>query len=140
MTKGPKLFDGLKPVYKSNLIGDIAQMANGAVSTFGDLRGIVSTQMQNRAEHAKSVMQKTANIARKSTNNSTGQMKSNNTDNLVPGQDFDAALARIAALGKRIEALESQLKSQPDARTPQKQPAVRKAAKKAVKKARLKNN
>ena len=124
MRKQPKIFEGVKHLKGTSLLGDMAQMANGAASAFGDMRNLVSDKMHSRAERAKSVMRKTAKVAA-NRQSSSGQMK-----DMVPSEDFDAALARITALGKRIEALEAQLEARPS----KKQAAVRKSAKKAAKK------
>jgi len=128
MRKQPKIFEGLKHLKGTSLLGDMVQMANGAASAFGDVRNLVSDRLHSRAERAKSAMRKTAKAAGR------GQSSSGQRKDVVPSEDFDAALARITALGKRIEALESQL----EASASKKQAAVRKSAKKAAKKSAAK--
>lgn len=104
----------------SAIFDDVAQMANGAASALGELRSDIKSKMQGRAARAKSAMRHGMDAA---TPKSSGQTQSSDT---VPRKDFEAALARITALGERIAALEAQLAT--------KTAPKRKPAKKAPKK------
>lgn len=124
MTKSPNPLKGLTHLKESSIIGDAMQLANGAASVFGYIPKLVSEKMRSRTERTKSVLQQTVNVV------GQGQRQKAHTENTIPPEDFDAALARITALGKRIEALEAQL----ELKTDLKRPAMRKSAKKAAKK------
>ena len=70
---------------RPSLFSDFAQMASGAASAFGGMRGEVDVMVQSQVEK---ILAKRGLVAR---------------------EDFDAAEARITALGVRIANLESQL-------------------------------
>lgn len=70
---------------KPPLFSDLAQMASGAASAFGGVKGELDTIIQSQIEKI---------LAKRG---------------LVSREDFDASNARISALVARIEALEAQL-------------------------------
>lgn len=70
-----------------SILSDMAQMASGAASAFGGIRGEIDVMIQSQIEKI---------LAKRG---------------LVSREDFDAAEARITALGARIEKLESQLEA-----------------------------
>lgn len=70
---------------RPSLFSDFAQMASGAASAFGGMKGELDVMVQSQVEK---ILAKRGLVAR---------------------EDFDAAEARITALGVRIASLESQL-------------------------------
>lgn len=72
-----------------DIISDLARMANGAASAFGDLRSELQTVMTSHHERRQA---------------SSGQ---------VSAEDFEAALARIDALAARLAILEAQSEKKP---------------------------
>ena len=70
---------------RPSLFSDFAQMASGAASAFGGVKSEVEVMVQSQVEK---ILAKRGLVAR---------------------EDFDAAEARITALGVRIASLESQL-------------------------------
>ena len=86
----------MKP--RSNLISDLAQMANGAASALGTMREDVQMMRRGRAERSQAAA------------------------GMVTQEDFEALMSRVDALSTRIAHLESQLKQPAKAkRTPTKQ-------------------
>lgn len=69
---------------RPSLFSDFAQMASGAASAFGGMKGEIEALVQSQVEKI---------LAKRG---------------LVSREDFEAAEARISALAARIEALESQ--------------------------------
>lgn len=126
MRNGPKGMKGFGQIGNGTLFRDVAQMANGAASALGDMRSEVAAKMQKRAARASDVMARTATVVR--------PQQKTETDDVVPREDFEAALARITALGERITVLEAQLKAD----SVPKRPAPTKSAKKVAKKANAK--
>jgi len=88
---------------RPSLFSDFAQMASGAASAFGGMKGEVDVMVQSQVEK---ILAKRGLVAR---------------------EDFDAAEARITALGVRIASLESQLAALQEAQAPK---PTRKSAKK----------
>ena len=88
---------------RPSLFSDFAQMASGAASAFGGMKGEVDVMVQSQVEK---ILAKRGLVAR---------------------EDFDAAEARITALGVRIASLESQLAALQEAQAPKQ---TRKSAKK----------
>ena len=86
---------------KPPLFSDLAQMASGAASAFGGVKGEMDVMIQSQIEKI---------LAKRG---------------LVSREDFDAAEARITALGQRIATLESQLGAlqSPAAKKAKKSPA-----------------
>ena len=74
----------MKP--RSNLISDLAQMANGAASALGTMREDVQMMRRGRAERSQAAA------------------------GMVTQEDFEALMSRVNALSARIAYLESQLK------------------------------
>ena len=72
---------------RPSLLSDFAQVASGAASAFGDVKGELDMIIQSQIEKI---------LANRG---------------LVTREDFDAAQARIAALADRIAELESQQKA-----------------------------
>ena len=68
---------------RSNLMADLAQMANGAASTFGGMREEVDNLIRQRME------------------------RSLNARGLVTREEFDALTSRHSALAARLALLES---------------------------------
>jgi BMFP domain-containing protein YqiC len=89
---------------RPSLFSDFAQMASGAASAFGGMRGEVDVMVQSQVEK---ILAKRGLVAR---------------------EDFDAAEARITALGVRIANLESQLAALQEAQGAK---SARKSAKKS---------
>lgn len=88
------------------MASDLAQMANGAASAFGDIRQEMRAILTSRTER-----------------------KLNEAD-LATREELDAALTRIEALAQRIALLEAQLAaadSQAKSATAKKQPRAKKA-------------
>lgn len=79
---------------KPPLFSDLAQMASGAASAFGGVKGEMDVIIQSQIEKI---------LAKRG---------------LVSREDFDASNARISALAARIEALESQLAQMKATQTP----------------------
>ena len=79
---------------RPSLFSDFAQMASGAASAFGGMKGEVEVMVQSQVEK---ILAKRGLVAR---------------------EDFDAAEARITALGVRIASLESQLAALQEAQAP----------------------
>ena len=73
---------------RPSLLSDFAQMASGAASAFGGVKGEMDVMVQSQVEK---ILAKRGLVAR---------------------EDFEAAEARITALATRIAALESQLAAQ----------------------------
>ena len=95
-------------VKRPALLSDFAQMASGAASALGGVRGEMDLAIQSQLERL---------LANRG---------------LVTREDFEAAEARIAALSARIATLESQLSALEDAPKAKKKSAAKKApAKKA---------
>ena len=92
---------------------DLAQMANGAASAFGNLRSEIDVIRAGRADRQAAA------------------------SGSVPREDFDAAISRIEALAARIAVLEARLDAlaQTSVATKSKpaRPAKAKSAKKAKK-------
>ena len=80
----------MKP--RSNLISDLAQMANGAASALGTMREDVQMMRRGRAERSQAAA------------------------GMVTQEDFEALMSRVDALSTRIAHLESQLKQPPKAK------------------------
>lgn len=74
----------MKP--RSNLISDLAQMANGAASALGTMREDVQMMRRGRAERSQAAA------------------------GMVTQEDFEALMSRVDVLSARIAHLESQLK------------------------------
>ena len=74
----------MKP--RSNLISDLAQMANGAASALGTMRKDVQMMRRGRAERSQAAA------------------------GMVTQEDFEALMSRVDALSARIAYLESHLK------------------------------
>ena len=74
----------MKP--RSNLISDLAQMANGAASALGTMREDVQMMRRGRAERSQAAA------------------------GMVTQEDFEALMSRVDVLSARIAYLESQLK------------------------------
>ena len=74
----------MKP--RSNLISDLAQMANGAASALGTMREDVQMMRRGRAERSQAAA------------------------GMVTQEDFEALMSRVDALSAQIAHLESQLK------------------------------
>lgn len=72
---------------RPSLFSDFAQVASGAASAFGGMKGEIDAMVQSQVEKT---------LAKRG---------------LVAREDFEAAEARITALGARIAALESQLEA-----------------------------
>ena len=72
---------------RPSLFSDFAQVASGAASAFGGMKGEIDLIVQSQVEK---ILAKRGLVAR---------------------EDFEAAEARITALGARIAALESQLEA-----------------------------
>ena len=79
---------------RPSLFSDFAQMASGAASAFGGMKGELDVMVQRQVEK---ILAKRVLVAR---------------------EDFDAAEARITALGVRIASLESQLAALQEAQAP----------------------
>lgn len=88
---------------RPSLFSDFAQVASGAASAFGGMKGEIDLLVQSQVEK---ILAKRGLVAR---------------------EDFEAAEARITALGARIADLESQIEAIASAKTSK--PAA-KAAKK----------
>lgn len=99
---------GLVMMKRPPFLSDFAQMASGAASAFGGVRGEMDLAIQSQLERL---------LAK---------------NGLVTREDFEAAEARIAALSARIATLESQLAAMQDAPQAKKKAVAKKApAKKA---------
>lgn len=94
---------------RPSLFSDFAQMASGAASAFGGMRGEVEMLVQSQVEK---ILAKRGLVAR---------------------EDFEAAEARIAALAARIETLESRLADAPVATKPKSAAKTTKKPKKTEK-------
>ena len=131
---------------RTAILSDLAQMANGAASALGEVRSEMSAKLHGQAEATKNVVRRGVDVATSKTSkfaasvggssdsaggnttySATGSSAGHFAD-MVPREDFDAALARITALGERIASLEAQLKG----KTPAKAKIAKKAAKKSA--------
>ena len=94
---------------RSNFIGDLAQMANGAASAFGGVREEFDNLIRQRME------------------------RSLNTRGLVTREEFEALCTRHEALAARLAFLESTAESQDKSMAMAKEsPKRKRAAKKTI--------
>ena len=88
---------------QADMFSDLAKMANGAASAFGDLRSEMQNVMTARQERGQAAA------------------------GMVLREDFDAALARIEALAARVAMLEAQLAArEPAGQSAKAKPAAKK--------------
>ena len=92
----------------SDILSDLAQIANGAASAFGSLRSEMDVMKASRSDRKAAA------------------------SGSVTREDFEAAITRIEALAARIAVLEAELNAQKEA----KPKAVRQAKAKAAKSAK----
>ena len=78
---------GFRKMKRPSLISDFAQVASGAASAFGGVKGEMDVMIQSQIEKI---------LAKRG---------------LVSREDFEAAQLRITAQGERIAALESQIEA-----------------------------
>lgn len=95
---------GFRKMKRPSLISDFAQVATGAASAFGGVKGEMDVMIQSQIEKI---------LAKRG---------------LVSREDFEAAQLRITAQGERIAALESQLEALSAKKAPK---TATKSAKKA---------
>ena len=95
---------GFRKMKRPSLISDFAQVASGAASAFGGVKGEMDVMIQSQIEKI---------LAKRG---------------LVSREDFEAAQLRITAQGERIAALESQLEALSAKKAPK---TATKSAKKA---------
>ena len=95
---------GFRKMKRPSLISDFAQVASGAASAFGGVKGEMDVMIQSQIEKI---------LAKRG---------------LVSREDFEAAQLRITAQGERIAALESQIEALSAKKAPK---TAAKSAKKA---------
>ena len=95
---------GFRKMKRPSLISDFAQVASGAASAFGGVKGEMDVMIQSQIEKI---------LAKRG---------------LVSREDFEAAQLRITAQGERIAALESQIEALSAKKAPK---TATKSAKKA---------
>lgn len=129
----------------SPLLDDITQMAKGAATAMDDMRGDMQSRWKRRnpsnmakamkdtmPPRASKVMDRMAGgLAERLGRHTASQAADGPSQEHVSREDFEAALARIAALAERIKQLESaQAQPKPTAKGKAAGPARKKAAKK----------
>ena len=78
----------------SNLMADLAQMANGAASALGTMREDMRMMRRSRSERSQAAA------------------------GMVTQEDFEALMSRVDAMAARIASLEAQLKQPAKAKRP----------------------
>ena len=130
----------------SPLLDDMTRMAKGAASAMDDVRGdmqsrwrrrnpsaMAQAMKENMPPRASRAMERMAGgLAERMGRNQAAQSAPAPAQDSVSREEFEAALARIAALAERIKQLESAAdKPKPKAKAKAARPAQKKATKKA---------